>query len=201
MLAYSCKVWCVWCVWVGGVGGMCKVCVYVRMSLYAHECADVRVCGKEDEKRAGHTRSSKAIACLLQKTRLDMLCDLVGWRTAPPHARVAVLSNRIRSEGGRGSGEGYIKSPSSSPPVHKGSHLPNLLKNTTHTRTPDQTHIHVQSLRTLSPSNQHVSLVSILHVVSRTIRPHLYHRLRLLVCHKPLLTSSPSIQLLHQLLL
>lgn len=142
--------WCEWVAWVA-----CAGCVSLCACLCACERTYMRVRERrKGRKRAGHTRSSKAIACLLQKLRLDMLCDLVGWRMVPPHAQVAVLSNRIRHEGGRGSGEGYLKSSSSSSlvrPVHKGSHLPQLLKNTTHPRTPDQTDIHIYTQIIMSP--------------------------------------------------
>lgn len=60
--------------------------------------------------------------------------------------------------------KGYLKPPFLlSPlvlPVHKGSHLPNLLKNTTHPRTQDKPNKPRVTQDLLSPSNQHVSLVS-----------------------------------------
>lgn len=93
--------------WVACVS-VCVICIC--MSLYAGEstyvrglCTCVSVCVRE--KRANHTRSPQGYHLptnLLQEIRLAMLCDLVGWGIgAPPHTpRVAVLSNRVRREGG-----------------------------------------------------------------------------------------------------
>lgn len=138
--------------WVGGVGDMCK-CVYLHVSACVRVYVRTLVmyvtwvCVCENEASEPHKiAQGYHIPFLLQKTRLAMLCDLVGWRMGAP-SRPGLQLYLIDSgskERKRGSGgEEYLKPPvSSSPlvlPVHKGSHLPNL-KEYHPSKNTDQTH-------------------------------------------------------------
>lgn len=155
---------------VGGVGGMCKCLkVCLCMSLYGGTSVGVyNTCVRS--KRASHTRSSKAITYLtcLQKTRACTCCA-TSWDArmgAPsrPWLQFYLIECGAKKRKMGSGGKGYLKAPfffasgpscpqrfSSPKPLER---IPPIQKHTKQTNTP------LESLRTLSPSNQHVSLVS-----------------------------------------